>query len=221
MERGVVNEDDGRTRRRARAEFAPGGPEATSRALERVDGARGIVLVEGISDQIALETLAARRGRDLEAEGVVIVPIGGAQAIERFLTRFGPDESGVKLAGLCDADEEKVFRRGLERAGFGSDLTRADMERLGFHVCVSDLEDELIRAVGAARIEAVLDAHRDLGSFRTFQKQPAWRGQKVEAQLKRFMRSSDRRHLRYPRILVDALDLDRVPRPLDAVLAHV
>ena len=208
-------------RRRERAEYAPGGPEATSRALERVDGARSIVLVEGISDQIALETLAARRGRDLEAEGVVIVPIGGAQAIGRFLTRFGPDKSSVRLAGLCDVGEEEVFRRGLERAGFGSDLTRADMERLGFHVCVSDLEDELIRAVGAARIEAVLDAHRDLGSFRTFQKQPAWRGQKVEAQLKRFMRSSDRRNLRYARILVDALDLDRVPRPLDAVLAHV
>ncbi len=221
MERGVVDEFERRERRRARIEPAPGGPEATSRALERVDGARSIVLVEGISDQIALETLAARRGRDLEAEGVVIVPIGGAQAIGRFLTRFGPGKSGVRLAGLCDVGEEEVFRRGLERAGFGSDLTRADMERLGFHVCVSDLEDELIRAVGAARIEAVLDAHRDLGSFRTFQKQPAWRGQKVEAQLKRFMRSSDRRNLRYARILVDALDLDRVPRPLDAVLAHV
>jgi hypothetical protein len=221
MERGVVGKDEWLARRRARGDPAPGGPEATSRALERVDGARAIVLVEGMSDQIALETLAARRDRDLEAEGVVIVPIGGAQAIGRFLTKFGADESGVKLAGLCDVGEVGVFRRGLERAGFGTDLTRADVERLGFHVCVEDLEDELIRALGAARIEAVLDAYGDLGSFRTFQKQPAWRGQQVEAQLKRFMGSSDRRHLRYPRLLVDALELDRVPRPLDGVLAHV
>ena len=40
-------------------------------------------LVEGISDQRALEALAARRGRDLEAEGVSVVPIGGAHAIGR------------------------------------------------------------------------------------------------------------------------------------------
>ena len=47
--------------------------------------ARAVVLVEGVSDQRALEALAERRGRDLEAEQVAIVPIGGAQAIGRFL----------------------------------------------------------------------------------------------------------------------------------------
>ncbi len=193
-----------------------GGPQATRRALEQLDDARAIVLVEGLSDQIALETLAARRSRDLEHE-VVVVPIGGAQAIGRFLDRFGE----TKLAGLCDVGEEEVFRRSLEQAGFGSELTRADMERLGFYVCVEDLEDELIRALGAASIEAVLEYQGDLGSFRTFQKQPAWRGRPTEAQLRRYMGSADRRKLRYARLLVDALDLDRVPRPLDRVLAHV
>jgi hypothetical protein len=179
------------------------------------------VLVEGFSDQIALETLAARRGRNLESEGVSVVPIGGAQAIGRFLTRFGSQLSGARLAGLCDAGEEEVFRRGLEQAGFGSLLTRVDMERLGFHVCVADLEDELIRALSPASVEAVLDSQGDLGSFRTFQKQPAWRGQSIEGQLRRFMGSADRRKLRYARLLVEALDLTQVPRPLDRVLAHV
>ena len=199
----------------------PGGPQATRRALARLDDARAIVLVEGLSDQIALETLAARRGRDLEHEGVVVVPIGGAQAIGRFLARFGPRGSSTKLAGLCDAGEEEVFRRSLEQAGFGTNLTRLDMERLGFHVCDADLEDVLIRALGPAAIEAVLDAQGDLGSFRTFQKQPAWRGQPVEAQLRRYMGSADRRKLRYARLLVEALDLTQVPRPLDCVLAEV
>ncbi len=111
---------------------------------------RAVVLVEGVSDQVALEALAGRRGRDLDAEGVSIVPIGGAQAIGRFLDRFGPQGLDVRLAGLCDAGEERGFRRGLERAGLGSNLTRADMERLGFYVCVADLEDELIRSLGAA-----------------------------------------------------------------------
>ena len=93
------------------------------------------------------------------------------------------------------------------------------MERLGFHVCVADLEDELIRAVGPEGVETVLDAHGDLSSFRTFQLQPAWRGRPVDDQLRRFMGSADRRKIRYARLLVDALDLARVPRPLDGVLS--
>ncbi len=180
-----------------------------------------VVLVEGISDQQAVEALAERRGRDLEAEGISVVPIGGAQAVGRFLDRFGPQGLDVKLAGLCDAGEERDFRRGLERAGLGTGLTRAEMERLGFYVCVADLEDELIRALGAESVKQIVDAQGDLGSFRTLQKQPEWRGRPMDEQLRRFMGSGGRRKIRYARFLVDALDLTRVPRPLDLVLAHV
>ena len=179
------------------------------------------MLVEGVSDRIALVTLAARRGRDLDAEGVSVVPIGGAQAIGRILRQLGPQAPDVRLAGLCDAGQEPDFRRALERAGLGSDLTRAGMERLGFYVCVADLEDELIRALGADAVEAIVDAQGDLGPFRTLQKQPAWRGRPLEAQLRRFMGSGGRRKIRYARLLVEGLDLNRVPRPLDGVLAHV
>ena len=183
--------------------------------------ARTVVLVEGISDQVALETLAERRGRELGAEGISIVPIGGATNIGSFLDLFGPQGFNVSLAGLCDAAEEGDFQRGLERAGLGSNLTRAGMERLGFYVCVADLEDELIRALGAGSVQEVLDAQGDLGPFRTLQKQPAWRGRTDEEQLRRFMGSGGSRKIRYARLLVDALDLTRVPRPLDRVLAHV
>jgi hypothetical protein len=182
---------------------------------------RAVVLVEGISDQRALETLAERRGRNLDAEGTSVVPIGGAQSIGRFLNRFGPQGLDVRLAGLCDAAEEGDFRRGLEWAGLGSNLTRADLERLGFYVCVADLEDELIRALGADSVLQVVDAQGELGSFRTLQKQPAWQGRTNEAQLRRFMGSGGSRKIRYARLLVDALDLAQVPRPLDLVLAHV
>ncbi|MGZ4418441.1 MAG: TOPRIM nucleotidyl transferase/hydrolase domain-containing protein [Gaiellaceae bacterium] len=182
---------------------------------------RAVVLVEGTSDALAVETLAERRCRNLEAEGVSVVAIGGAQAIGRFISQFGPQGLDLKLAGLCDAAEERNFQRGLEQAGFGSDLTRADLERLGFYVCVADLEDELIRALGAASVEQVVDAHGDLGRFRTLQKQPEWRGRTTEEQLRRFMGSGGRRKIRYAQLLVDALDLTQVPRPLDRVLAHV
>jgi hypothetical protein len=192
-----------------------------SRQTPEAFSARAVVLVEGTSDRVALEALAERRRRNLEAERISIVPIGGAQAIGAFLNRFGPQGLDIRLAGLCDAAEEGEFRRGLERAGLGSNLTRLDMEALGFYVCVADLEEELIRALGAASVEEVVDAHGDLGSFRTLQKQPEWRGRTTEEQLRRFMGSGGRRKIRYARFLVEALDLAQVPRPLDAVLAHV
>ncbi|MDQ5874291.1 MAG: ATP-dependent endonuclease, partial [Actinomycetota bacterium] len=125
---------------------------AASHALAEGVDSRAVVLVEGISDQCALEALARRRGRDLDAEGISVVPIGGAQSIGRFLNLFGPQGLDVRLAGLCDAAEEGDFRRGLERAGLGSNLSRVEMERLGFYVCVADLEDELIRALGTASV---------------------------------------------------------------------
>jgi predicted ATP-dependent endonuclease of OLD family len=178
---------------------------------------RAVLVVEGISDQIAVETLARRRGRDLAREGVSVVPMGGAHAIGRFLTEL----SGIAVAGLCDAGEEEDFKRALEDAGFGSGLTRADMEELGFYVCVNDLEDELIRALGAATVEGILEAEGDIHRFRTLQKQPSWRGRPSEQQLRRFMGSGGSRKIRYARILVEALDLARVPRPLDGVLARV
>ncbi|MCU1428498.1 MAG: hypothetical protein JWL83_2498 [Actinomycetia bacterium] len=182
---------------------------------------RAVVLVEGLSDQVALKALAARRGRNLEAAGVSVVPIGGATNIGHFLDVFGPRGLDVALAGLCDAGEERAFQRALERVGLGSNLTRADMESLGFYVCVADLEDELIRALGVAVVEQIIDAQRELGSFRTMQKQPAQRGRTIEQQLHRFMGTRSARKIRYASLLVDALDLTKVPRPLDRVLAQV
>ncbi|MEX2651375.1 MAG: ATP-dependent endonuclease [Acidimicrobiia bacterium] len=180
-----------------------------------------VVLVEGTSDQVALEALAERRGRNLDAEGVWIVPMGGATTIGHFLDLLGPQGFDVRLAGLCDAAEEGDFQRGLERAGLGSNLTRADMEPLGFYVCVADLEDELIRSLGAPAVEEIVDAQGELGSFRIFQMQPAQRGRTNEAQLRRFMGTRSGRKTHYARLLVEALDLTQVPRPLDGVLAYV
>jgi hypothetical protein len=183
--------------------------------------ARAVVLVEGVSDQVALEAVAERRGRDLHAEGVAIVPMGGSKNIGSFLERFGPSGLDLRLAGLCDAGEERDFLRALERAGLGSDLTRAGMERLGFYVCVEDLEEELIRALGADAVEAVVRSLGDLGSFRTFQKQPAWRGRPGEEQLRRFFGTHSGRKSRAAAMMAASLDPSRVPRPLDGVLAHV
>jgi hypothetical protein len=182
---------------------------------------RTVVLVEGPSDRCAVEALAERLGRSLDADGISIVSIGGATNIRSFLDLFGPRGFDVGLAGLCDAGEEAVYRRALERAGLGGRLSRAEMESRRFYVCVEDLEDELIRCLGVASVEQVIDAQGELGSFRTLQNQPAQRGRTIERQLRRFMGSRSYRKIRYARLLVDALDLTRIPRPLDLLLAHV
>jgi hypothetical protein len=178
---------------------------------------RWTILVEGASDRVAVETLAERHGRDLASERIEVVVIGGAQAIGRQLEELG---TGARVAGLFDAGEERAFVRALERAGLGPIETRADLERRGFFVCEADLEDELIRALGADRVEAVLEANGDLGSFRTFQKQPQWQSASTAAQLRRHFGASAGK-IKYARLLVEALDLDRAPRPLDALLAYV
>jgi hypothetical protein len=186
-----------------------------------VSGSHTVVLVEGASDKSAIEALAERRGRNLAAEGISVVAMGGATNIAMHICRFGPAGRNLQLAGLCDVGEERDFRRALERAGLGADLSRSDLEVLGFFVCVADLEDELIRALGTATVERIVDAEGELSSFRTLQKQPAWRGSTAHDQLRRFMGSGSGRKIRYSGQLVAALDLDRVPRPLDMLLAHL
>ncbi len=182
---------------------------------------RAVVLVEGVSDQRAVEALARRRGRNLDAERISVVPMGGATNIGHFLRRLGAAGAGLRLAGLCDAGEEGSFRRKLEQAGLGSSLTRSEMERLGFYVCVADLEDELIRALGVSAAERVIERAGELELFRKFQKQPAWRGRPGAEQLRRFLGTHSGRKIETAALLVEALDLTRVPRPLDGVLAYV
>jgi len=187
----------------------------------RLVAVRSVILVEGESDRAALEALAGRRGRPLAAEDVAVVPMGGATNIDRFLDRFGPRGLDVRLAGLCDAGEEGHFRRALARAGLGPGLSRDGMEALGFYVCAADLEDELIRALGPAAVQRVIEAQGELRSLRILQRQPAQRERTLGEQLHRFIGTRSGRKSQYARLMVAALDLTRVPRPLDRVLAHV
>jgi hypothetical protein len=178
-----------------------------------------VLLVEGASDRIAIETLARRRNQDLTE--VRLVSLDGVTNASKAIARFGPKGQDARMAGLCDVGEERYIRGGLERAGLGPIRTRDDMERLGFFVCVADLEDELIRSLGTPAAERVLAAEGDLSGFRVFQNQPFQRDRTAEQQLHRFLGTTSGRKARYARSLVDALDLGQVPRPLAALLDFV
>jgi hypothetical protein len=157
-----------------------------------------VVLVEGVTDRIALEAVARRLALDLD--GIEIVPIGGAQAIRRAAA----EHEGESVVGLCDIGEERWFRRVL------GDST---------YVCDRDLEDELIRALGPQRVEEVIAWQGELETFRSFQNQTYWRGRPVEHQLRRWLQNGGRQH-RYPPHLVEAMQPGEIPRPLVGVLTR-
>ncbi|MFE9017864.1 TOPRIM nucleotidyl transferase/hydrolase domain-containing protein [Streptomyces sp. NPDC007808] len=187
----------------------PGGP--AGELAERLS-VRTAVLLEGPSDLAAVESLAARYGRDLPAEGVCVMPMGGAMSVGRYASLLGPPGLGLRLAGLCDEGERRFYDRGLERA-------RATPQ--GVFVCVSDLEDELIRALGVARVEDIVAAEGELQAWQTFLRQPAQQGRPPQQQMRRFLGTKKGRKIRYGRLLVEALDSERVPAPLDGLLASV
>jgi hypothetical protein len=182
---------------------------------------RTIVLVEGVTDELALTLAARRSGRDFNAEGVSVVPINGAHAISRFLRQLAAEEPGARLAGLYDEGEEEVIRAALERAGYGPNLDRSQMEGFGFFACISDLEDELIRAASDTNLSRLIELEGDAQPWRTFQNQEAWHGRPVDQQFRRFIRSVSERNSRYIRAIVETIDLSRLPRPLRLLLDYV
>jgi hypothetical protein len=182
---------------------------------------RTIVLVEGVTDELAL-TLAARRlGRDLAAQGASIIAINGVHAVGGFLRRLALEQPGVKVAGLYDEAEADVIRVALERLGHGPNLDRSGLESLGFFACSADLEDELIRAAGEAVISKLIETEGEAQAWLTFTKQRAWQTSAVDQQFRRFIRSVSGRNARYIRAIVETIDPRRLPRPLRLLLDYV
>ena len=166
------------------------------------------MLVEGTSDRLAVETLARRRRLELDARGVAVVPMGGYGNLSRMIEQH----RDVRLAGLYDIGEERHFLRALGCEDRGS------LERAGFYACDRDLEDELTRAMGPEGMRRVLAEQGELRAFETYRKQPAHRDRPLDEQLHGFMWN---RKQRYAVLLVEALELEHMPQPLDRVLAHI
>lgn len=190
--------------------WAGGGSGGPARELAERLGVHTAVLLEGLSDLAAVEALAQGRGRDLAAEGVCAVAMGGAMSVGRYAGLLGPCGLGLRLIGLCDEREKPFFDRGL-----GPD--RAPARRV--FVCTADLEDELIRTLGPARIEQIIEAEDELRAWQTFVRQPAQHGRPRSRQLRRFLGTKKGRKIRYGRLLVEALAPDQAPAPLEDLFA--
>ncbi len=190
--------------------WAAGGPGTHAHELAARLSVRAAVLLEGLSDVAAVDALAARRGRDLTADGVCVLSIGGAMNVGRYARLLGPPGLGLRLTGLCDVAEEPYYRRGFERA---------DAEPHGFFTCAADLEDELVRALGVARVAQLVQEQGESRALQTFLQQPAQQGRTPQQQFRRFLGTKSGRKIHYGRVLVEALGTDRVPAPLDGLLA--
>ncbi|MFD9378494.1 TOPRIM nucleotidyl transferase/hydrolase domain-containing protein [Streptomyces sp. NPDC059999] len=195
--------------RNAVDDWANGGPGGPARELATLLGLRTAVLLEGPSDLAAVEALAVRRGRDLAAEGVCVVSMGGAMSVGRYAGLLGPPGLDLRLTGLCDEREQPFYERGWERAG----APHRDV-----FVCVADLEEELIRALGTVGVEEIVRGEDDLRAWQTFLRQPAQHDRPRHRQLRRFLGTKKGRKIRYGRLLVEALGPGQVPAPLDDLL---
>jgi hypothetical protein len=198
--------------REAFTAWAAGGPQGPAQELAERLSVRAVVLLEGPSDAAAVGALAGSRGRDLAAEGICVLPMGGAMNVGKFAGLLGPAGLGLRLTGLCDEREHPYYARGWARAGAAQH---------GIFVCAADLEDELIRALGVTRVTELVRAEGDLRALQTFLRQPAQQGRTAQQQVRRFLGTKKGRKIHYGRVLAEALDPARTPVPLDGLLAAV
>ncbi|MCL5947554.1 MAG: AAA family ATPase [Actinobacteria bacterium] len=112
---------------------------------------RRVVAVEGPSDRIIVERVAELTGRNLDRLGVSLVDAGGKTALPSVEKLFGSSGFDIPLSLLIDEDAE------IETAN-RKGLSSTDLQSHSIWVSRTDLEEEYVRAVGAADVWAALSA---------------------------------------------------------------
>jgi len=167
---------------------------------------RTVILVEGPSDANAVTALA--QGLEVDLDGVEIVDMGGITNVRRHLSALPGD---VPVGVLHDVGEAGHVHRVV-----------ADLERpVRMFECDLDLEDELIRALGVARVVQIVEQAGDLPAWLTISRQPFHRDRPADQVLRRFFGAGSGRKKRYGALLAAALDASTAPRPLVEALRMV
>jgi hypothetical protein len=181
---------------------------------------RTLVLVEGESDAAAVRALANLIGLDLAQHHVWLQSTNGVTNYSRALSTFTLTHPYAGFCGLYDIADERYVRRAL--SGLATPIADdASVVSFGFFACVADLEDELIRALGAESVERVIEEQGELASLRRFQAMPQHRGTPVQQQLRRFLGTRATRKIRSAQRLVEALTVDQLPPPLAGLAARL
>lgn len=176
--------------------------------------AETVIFVEGFSDFLAVRAFAETLGTDLDAAGVSLVSLDGADILKHYLMLFGPSGLNVQLRGLCDLDKEGKWIDLLTAAGIAV-ADRTDLSDAGFQVADVDLEDELVRALGESVTEQVIDTAGLTGRLTSFEGQPANSGLGRQELLAAFVRTQKIRLA--PLLAAQVPDTD-IPAPVKALL---
>lgn len=113
--------------------------------------ARSVLAVEGPSDRIILERVAALTGVYLDRLGVAVFDLDGAKLFPFAYDVFGPGGFDLKLTGLVDEDAREVWADAVGVAPAG-------LEAAGYVVCDPDLEGVYIDTLGVATVISMLQA---------------------------------------------------------------
>lgn len=178
-----------------------------------------VVLLEGRSDIAAVRAAAASAQVDLS--GVRLVDLGGITNVRSRLTVLAREEPGVEqVLGMCDAGETRFVVSALESTGHWV-RDASDLASAGFFVCVADLEDELLRALGPGRVIQVLDRLGLRDKLDALGQQPAWRERPLRDQLHRFAGVASGRKELLATAFTAELAADELPEPLRLLLERL
>jgi predicted ATPase len=179
--------------------------------------AKTVIVVEGPSDHFAVREFAAKAGLPLDALGVSILPLDGADTFKTYLELLGPNGLGLRILGMCDADREQKWIKSLTEVGVAAH-DRASLAAAGIQVCDPDLELELLSALTVAEVESVFETDGALQHFQTFSQQPAITGQTEDEKRCRYVKKDK---VRWAPLLADAVDPTNVPSPVVSLLASI
>lgn len=180
--------------------------------------ARTVVLLEGVSDVAAVQALMDAQG--IGAAPVHLASLDGATNWNRALKELRLLRGDVDVLGLVDQNEAHAAVRALTQDGLPVQ-DASDLPVYGVFVCEADLEDELIRALGAERArDALADAGLG-GKFEAFQSQGEWGERTLADQLHRFCGVASGRKALAAGVLAGALAADEVPEPLAVLLDRI
>lgn len=177
--------------------------------------ARTVCLLEGVSDVAAVRALM--EGAGIDPSPIELISLGGATNLGRTLKEVRLLRGDVDVVGLVDEAEAHVAVRALGEDGLPVQ-DASDLPVYGFFVCSVDLEDELIRGLGAERAREVLTEAGLGGKLEAMQRQDAWVGRPLDEQLHRFCGAASGRKERAAGILAGALAADELPEPLAMLL---